>query len=141
MIKQIAAGYGKSLALLAKVLVLLALCFAMGFILVYPLWTFAVSDPVLYSACVLALMAIIAAAALGRKVKSALRGAKTRAEKRRALGDLCVAGGKILFPVMGAGGFVYFVVQDKKALAFLALVMALGIHGVLAYGKRKTGGA
>jgi hypothetical protein len=40
---------------------------------------------------------------------------------------------------MGVCAFVYFVVQDNKALAFLALAAALGIHGVLAYGKRKAG--
>ncbi|MDR3312024.1 MAG: hypothetical protein LBS64_02700 [Spirochaetaceae bacterium] len=141
MIKQIVAGYKRSLTLLAKVLFLLAGCFLIGFFLVYPLWAFAVTQPSLYTVCVLGLLVVLGIVLLERKIGSLLRGARNGVEKRTVLWNFCASGAKIISILAGVCGFVYFVVQDAKIVAIVWLFAALLLHGVFAYGTRKTGGS
>jgi hypothetical protein len=120
MIGQILSGYRKLFMGAAKVLALLAFCSGAGFVLVWPLWYFAVNHPVGYTRAlsVLLLCGVIAAAV--RKTKTFV---------------------KILVPLLGILGFVWAILAGKTALAVVAVLLTLGVYGILAYGTKKTNAA
>jgi hypothetical protein len=117
MIKQILSGYRKLFVGVAKVLALLAFCLLTGFALVWPLWYFAVNQPVLYTRTLLVLL-------LCAVVVFAVR------KKRFFV--------KALVLVLGTVGFVWAILAGAKVLAALAVLLTLLIYGILAYGTKKT---
>ena len=130
MIGKILAGYRAAFASLFRFLALLAACVGSGFLIVYPLWRLADSNPSLYtlvfSILFFSLLAFIAAGRIrlsySRDPSAFLRGLLRKA-------------------VLAAGlaASVVLVLEWKRALAGLALLATLAVYGFLAFGLSPSG--
>jgi CDP-diglyceride synthetase len=137
MIKEVIQGYKRLLSLGAKVLGLLGFCLLFAFLLVYPLWRFAVARPEAYSASVLVILGGLLVFLALRRLHLHLARAQSPEERRRlvwgTLRGLCRVG----VDVLGVVFFVVLVIQDMKGLAFALIPVVLVIHGMLAFGRKK----
>ena len=125
MIGKILAGYRAALASLFRFLVLLAACAGFGFLIVYPLWRLADSNPSLYTLVFSILfLSLLAFIAVGRIRLSLSRdpSAFFRAVLRKAV------------LAAGLATSVILVLDWKRALAGLALLVTLAVYGFLAFG-------
>jgi hypothetical protein len=125
MIKKILSGYLGVLSLIARVLLLLAACLAIGFCVVYPLWRLATANPALYTAIFLALAALLAAFLVARACARAF-GKSPRA--------FVVSLSAKLVLLASIAGSVALVLAWHRALALASLVAGLVAYGVLAFG-------
>lgn len=125
MIKRILSGYAAVLSGAVRFLLLVALCFAIGFAVVYPLWRLAVSDGRLYSIIFLAILALAIAALAWRPL---------RRLARRGPRAFILAALRVAIPVAGLGGFVALILAERRGLAFVALAVAGVLFGLVAFG-------
>jgi uncharacterized membrane protein len=126
MIKKIANGYGRLFSSTAKVVLLASLCLGLSFIIVYPLWKWAISSPSSYSWAVLALVCIGIVYLVVRSIK-----------KNGALPFLHGAA-KVLVVLGGLCGCVFFVLNGKRILALVCLAATFVLYGILAFGFKGT---
>jgi hypothetical protein len=117
MVKQILSGYRKLFVGVAKIVALLAFCLLTGLILVWPLWYFAVTYPILYTHALLFLLLIGVIVFAVRKKRFFL---------------------KALVLALGTGGFAWAIIAGAKLLAVFLALLTLCIYGILAYGTKKT---
>jgi len=125
MIKRILSGYATVFSGAARFLLLVALCFAIGFAVVYPLWRLAVSDGRLYSIIFLAILALAAAALAWHPMRRlAQRGPRA-----------CIlAALRLAIPAGALALFVALVLAEKRALGFVALAVGGALFGLVAFG-------
>ncbi|MDR1748779.1 MAG: hypothetical protein LBR47_06950 [Spirochaetaceae bacterium] len=138
MFHNIIKGYGKALAGIGKFLLLFVLCGVIGFLIVYPLWKFAVTCPGAYTWAVLAVIAgiliVFAVLRIYRYLNPA--GADLREKKQRITGFFT---GIAKFCIC-AGGFVLFVIAVLKVgrlAGFGVLILVVVVYGILAFGNKR----
>src|SRR5574344_1890955 len=124
MIKKIANGYGRLFSSTAKVVLLASLCLGLSFIIVYPLWKWAISSSSSSSWAVLALVCIGIVYLVVRSIK-----------KNGAL-PLLHGAAKVLVVLGGLCGCVFFVLNGKRILALVCLAATFVLYGILAFGFR-----
>src|SRR5574344_1183056 len=122
MLKKIANGYGKLFSSIGKILLLAALCLGLSFIIVYPLWKWALSSPNSYNWTILALFFVLVIYWIIKKVK--VQGALAFLKKLT----------KVLIILAGIICCVISVLNSKRILALFILVATFVIYGILAYG-------
>ncbi|MDR2897319.1 MAG: hypothetical protein LBU99_00785 [Spirochaetaceae bacterium] len=140
MFRNIMKGYGKAAVSIGKFLLLFGLCGVIGFLIVYPLWKFAVTWPGAYTWTVLTLIAGILIVFAVLKMHRYLNptGEDLREKKQRMRGFLL----GVAKAFVCIGGFVLFVAAVLAAgrLAGLGVfILVVVVYGILAFGnKRET---
>ncbi len=138
MFHDIIKGYGKALAGIGKFLFLFILCGVIGFLIVFPLWKFAVTYPDAYTWMVLAVIAgmliVFAVLKIYRYLNPTgtdLREKKQRmADFFRGIAKFCTC----------TGGFVLFILAVLKAgrfVGFGVLLLVVVVYGILAFGNKR----
>lgn len=122
MLKKIASGYGKLFFSIGKILLLAVLCIGLSFIIVYPLWKWALSSPNSYSLTILVLFFVLVIYWMIKKIKT-----------QGAL-DFLKGLSKVLIIIGGISGCVISVLNSKRILALVIFVATFVIYGILAYG-------
>ncbi len=131
MLKKILAGYGSVLAALGRFLALLAVSVGAGFLVVYPLWKLADSNPSAYTVIFAILFCALAGFLAVRAIRRAIA-----LDKRRFLRSLA----RKAVIVIGLASFVALVLARRVAVAFATLALTAALYGFLAFGlSRDTG--
>ena len=125
MIKKIARGYGKLFSSFFKIIFLAALCFALGFLIVYPLWLFASSAPSAYTVCMMVVIAVALVFLLGLSLK------------KMGFARFMIRIGKLVLVLGGIALCVYFVFASNRMAALLVLIAVFVLYGFLAFGVKK----
>lgn len=134
MIGKIIAGYRAALTSLFRFLVLLAACMGLGFLIVYPLWRLADTNPSLYTLVFSLLFFSLLAFILSGRIRLAF--SRNPSGFLHGLARKAVLAG-------GLAASVLLVLEWKRALAALVLLATLALYGFLAFGlspgaRRKT---
>lgn len=124
MIKKIAHGYGRLFSSILKIVFLAAICLGLSFIVVYPLWKWALSSPTSYTGAILVLALIF------------IVYATVKAIKKNGVMKFLHALSKILVILGGLTGCILFVLNGRRLIALAVLVATFIIYGVLAFGFR-----
>jgi len=124
MLKKIASGYGKLFYSIIKIILLAFLCFGFSFIIVYPLWKWALSSPNTYSIAILFLLVAFICFTIIKRIR-----------KQGALISL-QRFAKVFIILCGISGCIFSVLQNKRILALIILIAAFIIYGILAYGLK-----
>ena len=122
MLKKIASGYGKLFSSIGKIILIAVLCIGLSFIIVYPLWKWALSSPNTYSFTILALFFVLAIYWMIKKIK--VQGALAFLKKLA----------KVLVILSGIICCTISVSTYLATLAAVILAAAFIIYGILAYG-------
>lgn len=124
MLKRILTGYGQIFASIAKAVLLLAVCLAVGAGFVYPLWYFATKLPHAYTICVSALIiATIVFWAFSRAKDAGIL------KTMLFLAKFLIIAGTIFL-------FVLLVLSGKRILALPLIAAALIIYGLVSFTAR-----
>ena len=136
--RSVFSGYARMFSLLGKILLLLFFCTAFSFLVVFPLWKWAVVFPRSYTAAVLSfaglfiLFRIIRSVCIyvcSEKISSAEKKNRIRNILRKLL-QLCIA-------AAAAAVFVYCILYGRRIIAVFALVIGIILYGLCAFGMKK----
>lgn len=125
MIQDIARGYKTLGVAVAKVVLLLIACTALGAAIVYPLWYFATSAPVAYTIAMLVIIGVT----LLFVILARMRTAGTAATITAAL--------RVAVVLAGIVAIVALVLHGKRFFAIPVVIVALILYGVLSFGREK----
>ena len=124
-LKKILDGYGHIISSIFKVLLLIAICTTLGFVIVFPLWKWASTSPRSYTIIILALCAIIFVYYLIRFFK----GKKFSAIIRILLLTACIIA-MLVSPI-------YFVINLHRLYALLSFVFFFVVFTLIKFGIKK----
>lgn len=131
MLKKILAGYGAVLASLGRLIALLAVSVGAGFVIVYPLWKLASSNPSAYTVIFAVLFCALAGLLAVRGIRRAI--ALDKARFFRSLARKAVI-------ACGLAAFVSLVLAGAVALALTAGALTAALYGFLAFGLSRDQG-
>lgn len=125
MLQNIARNFRTLFGTAAKVLLLLLACTTLGAAIVYPLWYFAVSAPVAYTAAMLVIIAAAVLLIIARRI--------------RATGLLATLTVALRIAVVAAGivSCVALVLHGKRLFALPVVLTAIVLYGILSFGRDK----
>ncbi|MBE6344886.1 MAG: hypothetical protein E7063_04270 [Spirochaetaceae bacterium] len=139
MLQKIIKGYGNLLLSILKVLVLILLCCVCGFILVYPLWKLAVTNPNLYSIISFIFFAVLLAYFIGRKIYTYINKSNPdKSEKHKRVIKLVKGLLKVLLFISGLVGIIYFIMIGKLIFSLAILVFLVLLYGFFSFGTKKN---
>lgn len=139
MLQKIIKGYGNLLLSILKVLVLILLCCVCGFILVYPLWKLAVTNPNLYSIISFIFFAVLLAYFTGRKIYTYINKSNPdKSEKHKRVIKLVKGLLKVLLFISGLVGIIYFIMIGKLIFSLAILVFLVLLYGFFSFGTKKN---
>ena len=139
MLQKIIKGYGNLLLSILKVLVLILLCCVCGFILVYPLWKLAVTNPNLYSIISFIFFAVLLAYFTGRKIYTYINKSNPdKSEKHKRVIKLVKGLLKVLLFISGLVGIIYFIMIGKLIFSLAILVFLVFLYGFFSFGTKKN---
>lgn len=128
MIKKIAQGYGNLIGTALKIIVLLALCSALGALFVIPLWKFATTAPKAYTAVILTIIALAACFIAVQKARSA--------GPKKTIRFLL----KLVTIIGGFSVCILLVLLGKAIFAIPVLVLMIILYGIISFGTKKLNG-
>jgi FtsH-binding integral membrane protein len=137
MLQKILSGYKKLLSALFKTLALFVLCVAFGFLLVYPLWFFATTQPHAYTVTVFCVFAVLVALFVFFKARASLQGT-TSAERQKKAASLALAVVKIATVILGVCAACALVLYGKRLFALAAVIATAVIYGICAFGAKNN---
>ncbi|MBO5236850.1 MAG: hypothetical protein J6B32_07055 [Spirochaetaceae bacterium] len=139
MLQKIIKGYGNLLLSILKVLVLILLCCVCGFILVYPLWKLAVTNPNLYSIISFIFFAVLLAYFTARKIYTYINKSNPdKSEKHKRVIKLVNGLLKVLLFISGLVGIIYFIMIGKLIFSLAILVFLVLLYGFFSFGTKKN---
>lgn len=121
MLKIIIKGYSQILSSIIKVLVLLAICAAIGAAFVYPLWYFATEHSRIYTLSIIILIFCIFIYMIIKNIR--INGFKSFLFT--CLKFIVIAG--------GLTGFIYLVLNGKRFLSIPLIILMLLLWGFLSF--------
>lgn len=139
MLQKIIKGYGNLLLSIAKIFLLIILCCICGFVLVYPLWKLAVTNPNVYS--IISFIFIIALLAFfsGRKIYNYInQGNPDKSEKNKRFLKLGKGLLKILLYIFGLVGIIFFIMIGKPVFSLAVLIFLVLLYGIFSFGTKKN---
>lgn len=131
MLKKILAGYGSVLAALGRFIALLAISVGAGFVIVYPLWKLADSNPSAYTVIFAVLFCALSGYLVLRGVRRAIALDKPRFFRSLARKSVIV---------LGLVSFVALVLARHTGIALAALALTAALYGFLAFGLSRDAG-
>lgn len=114
---------------LGKILLLALICGALGFVVVFPLWYFAVKSPNLYSFVVLIVAILVAVFFISRKFIKALK-QKTSEEKKSYLFNIFRKSVLFFICLLGLVISVLLILNQMRFLGIAVFVVFAIIFGV-----------
>lgn len=139
MLKKIVAGYTSLLVKLLRILLLMALCIGVAFLIVLPLWKFATSNSSAYTIFVTIIAIGLVVFYIFRRIQRYLYGGGiTNEEKSGRKKTLIFAIAKVAVVAIGLSSACLLVLSYKRFPALIVLVAMIVIYGIIAFGLKKT---
>lgn len=124
MLKKIADGYRKLFSTTAKIILLAALCLAVSFVCVWPLWKWAMASPSTYSIFLAVLASILVILVIYKSIK------------KRGINSFLITLIKLLIVAGGISGCIILVLKGHRLISLAVLFAAFILYGIVAFGIR-----
>lgn len=121
MKKKLLFTYSKIFSSCAKFILLILLCLALSFLVIYPIWFFALKSPVTYSFVALTLLAFFILFSFYKAIK--------KSDKKTVISNLL----KVAIILLAICLCVVFVFSGKRFLSIPTIIIAFALYGVSSY--------